>query len=366
MSDIITNLQLLSDTKDDIVTAVTNKGGIISDNKLTSIPDSIDSISTVSPAANGKVVVNGRLVDQTALTITSNGTYDTTTNNQVTINVYGAKTKQLFGSTKSIKCYTGFTTKTWNGMTSFTGDKIWTDGTNIYYSSSSNQYILNKSTSTWSTKTWNGLTSFYGRYIWTDGTDIYYSNGTTQYVLDKSTSTWSIKSWSGLTSFYGERIWTDGTNIYYSYSSNQYVLDKSTSTWSKKSWSGMTSFSGQLVWTDGTDIYYSNGSTHRKLNKSTSTWSSKSWSGLTNFSGTRIWSDGTNTYYSYGSDQYIFDIANSKMYAVSSFGTIRGDYIWTDGMKIYHDYSPSSSSYEHDVMTENTLTTTSCKPQISS
>lgn len=42
----------------------------------------------VSPADNGKVVVNGSLVAQTAHeTVTENGTYDTTTNNSVTVNV---------------------------------------------------------------------------------------------------------------------------------------------------------------------------------------------------------------------------------------------------------------------------------------
>ena len=60
--------------------------------------------------------------------------------------------------------------------------------------------------------------------IWTDGTNIYYSNGTNQYVLDVATSTWSVKTWTGFTSFNGSQIWTDGTNIYYSGASTQYVL----------------------------------------------------------------------------------------------------------------------------------------------
>ena len=40
----------------------------------------------ITPADNGKVVVNGALVAQTAHeTVTENGTYDTTTNNSVTL-----------------------------------------------------------------------------------------------------------------------------------------------------------------------------------------------------------------------------------------------------------------------------------------
>ena len=45
---------------------------------------------------------------------------------------------------------------------------------------------------TWNTKTWNGLTSFSGENIWTDGDNIYCSPGTnTQYVLKDRTQTTS-------------------------------------------------------------------------------------------------------------------------------------------------------------------------------
>ena len=68
----------------------------------------------------------------------------------------------------------------------------------------------------WITKTWIGLTEFGGNRVWTDGDNIYYSNNSEQYVLDKSTSTWAEKTWTGLTSFRGDYVWTDGDNIYYS------------------------------------------------------------------------------------------------------------------------------------------------------
>ena len=156
---------------------------------------------------------------------------------------------------------------TWTGLTSFYGSYVWTDGTNIYYSSGSTQYVLDKSTSTWSAKTWMGLTSFNGNYIWTDGDNIYYSGNskTSQYILNKSTSTWSAKTWTGITSIGGTGVWTDGTNIYYSSRSNQYVLDKSASTWSVKTWTGLTSFNSSDVWTDGDNVYYSYNGTNKKL-----------------------------------------------------------------------------------------------------
>ncbi len=123
-------------------------------------------------------------------------------------------------------------------VTGLSGINIWTDGDNIYYSYSSNQYVLDKNTSTWTKKTWTGLTRFDRPYIWTDGNNIYYSYSSNQYVLDKATSTWNPKTWTGLTSFSGNSIWTDGDNVYYSNGSDQYVLNKVTSTWTAKTWHG--------------------------------------------------------------------------------------------------------------------------------
>ena len=188
-------------------------------------------------------------------------------------------------------------------MINFNGNHIWTDGDNIYYSYSSNQYVLDKSTSAWSEKTWNEFSNINGQNVWTDGENIYYSNGTNnQYVLDKETSTWTQKTWTGLTSFSGDRIWTDGENIYYSYGPNQYILNRATSTWTEKTWN--IGFSGDYIWTDKENIYYSNSSLQYVLDKSTSTWVAKTWTGLTSFYGNDIWTDGTNIYYSNSTSQY--------------------------------------------------------------
>ncbi len=206
-------------------------------------------------------------------------------------------------------------TNTWNAVT-WQGEKpiggqIWTDGTNIYYTYSGTSYVLNKSSSTWSKKTWSGDNKpYYGSYIWTDGTNIYYSENSAQYVLNTETNTWESKTWSGLTSFSGSYIWTDGTNIYYSYGSAQYVLDKSTSAWTTMPWKGNNKPTyGSYIWTDGTNIYYSSGTAQYVLDKSTNTWKSKTWTGLTSFSGTYIWTDGSNIYYSGGSNSYVLDNA---------------------------------------------------------
>ena len=227
------------------------------------------------------------------------------------IATFGDYSKKLPVVVKSHHVHTAqkttVTTKTWNGLTSFNGSFVWTDGDNIYYSKSSDQYILDKATSTWSVKTWNGLTSFNGNCVWTDGDNIYYSSYSAQYVLNKATSTWAKKTWNGLTSFAGNYVWSDGDNIYSSSNSEHYVLDKATSTWSEKTWNGLTIFSGSYVWADGDNTYYSINTNQYVLDKATSTWLEKTWNGLTDPAGNLVWTDGDNYYYSYQSKQYVFE-----------------------------------------------------------
>ena len=235
--------------------------------------------------------------------------------------------------------------KTWSELTSFSGNNIWSDGDNIYYSSDYDQYVFDKSTSTWSAKTWTGLTGFSGNCIWSDGNNIYYSATSSQYVLDKSTSTWSSKTWSGLIVFDGYRVWSDGNNIYYSNGPEQYILNKSNSAWSKKTWIEYIPYDGSRIWTDGDNIYYSENSVQYILNKSNSTWSTKTWTGLTNFSGLDIWSDGDDIYYSNSTSQYILDKTTSiwSVKAWTGLTSFRGYYIWSDGDNIY--YSTGSTQY---------------------
>jgi hypothetical protein len=60
----------------------------------------IGSISGVSSSDNGKVVVDGQLTQQTSRSVSQNGTYDTTTNDEVVVNVSGGgSTNILSGST---------------------------------------------------------------------------------------------------------------------------------------------------------------------------------------------------------------------------------------------------------------------------
>ena len=304
--------------------------------EITSIVDNLTTQSTTQPlSANQGYVLNNDLTNEISA------------RQQADNIITGSLIKNKF-STK-VRNTSTWNTKTWNGLTSFEVRHIWTDGTNIYYSSGTDQYVLDVSTSTWKTKTWNGYTNIRGNNVWTDGTNIYYSSGSSgQYVLDIATSTWSTKTWNGYTDILlGAYVWTDGTNIYSSYNStNQYVLNVSTSTWSKKTWNGLTSFSGNDVWTDGTNIYSSSGTDQYVLNVSTSTWSKKTWNGLTSFYSNSVWTDGTNIYSSSGTNQYVLDVSTSTWSKKTWNGLTRfsGNDVWTDGTNIYSS-SGSSGQY---------------------
>ena len=105
----------------------------------------------------------------------------------------------IYYSNGEIHYVLDITTSTWTSVTfnvSFNGMQVWTDGQNTYLTSTNHlngevsHYILEKSSSTWLSKSWNNLpaslqTSYNDQAIcfWTDGTNIYYSNGSEQYVL---------------------------------------------------------------------------------------------------------------------------------------------------------------------------------------
>lgn len=142
---------------------------------------------------------------------------------------------------------------------------VWLDGETAYYSSGSYQYVLNKDTDTWEPKTWNGLTSFGGTGVWSDGTDIYYSysdsdNIIHNYVLNRETDTWEEKTLNNVpasSSLWKKYSWTDGTNVYYSSGSTQRVFNKETSAWETQVWNVTSNFYGTEMWSDGSCIYYS-------------------------------------------------------------------------------------------------------------
>ncbi len=248
----------------------------------------------------------------------------------------------------------------WNGLTEFNGDCVWTDGQNVYYSNNLEQYVLNKETSTWEEKIWNGSMTYpVGRDIWTDGQSFYceesyilndktYYN---HYVLNKSTSTWEPTVFYGLdnvSSFSGNSVWTDGQKTYYSYYEEQYVLNKETSTWEEKIWNGFTDFQGASVWTDGQNIYCSESEANQYvLNIETSTWEEKIWIFEEDtFYINKTWTDGQDIF-SFkneidGIDCYVLEKGTWKFFlnlnledAQYNFSPV---YIWTDGTNYFYSH----------------------------
>ena len=156
-----------------------------------------------------------------------------------------------------------------------------------------------------------------GEYVWSDGENVYYSNGTTQYMLNGNV--WVNHTWVNLNNFYGNNIWSDGKNIYLSNATNHYIFNNGA--WLEKTWNGFTNFLGQYIWSDGENIYYDNSTVHYKLNISTSTWELNSWNGYSDISGDNVWSDGENIFYnSYTNTNknYILNTENSTWYSRSS------------------------------------------------
>ena len=240
-------------------------------------------------------------------------------------------------------------TKSWSGLTNFSGEDVWSDGINIYYSSGTTQYVLNKSNSTWSAKTWTGLTNFSGHNIWTDGFSLYYSSGTTQYKLNKN-STWVAKTWSGLTNFNGEDVWElyDGSFIfYYSNGTTQYQLNRETGVWSVKTWSGLTNFYGNNIVGSPQQYFYYNGTQGAYL--SNNTWTAATLS--VSMYGKNMWTDGKYIYASEGNNHYL--PSTGEAVSFSGLTNFYGRYIWTDGINIY--YSSGSTQYKYN-KTFNELT----------
>ena len=231
----------------------------------------------------------------------------------------------------------GWTSINWKGYM-VSGDNIWTDGDNIYYSNAQNQYVLDKEKSTWKPKVWKGLTIFSRKDIWTDGDNIYYTDVSIpyvnkSYVLNKQTSTWEEKKWEGITleTYYGREIWTDGENIYLG---QGFVLNKEESRWYVKEFgNAIKQFDGHNVWTDGHNIYYS-GAAQYVLNQETSTWNGKSW-GDYSPEGKWIWTDGDNIYESGNNTQRVLDFGTGSWVEKNWGIAFIGDNIWTDGKNIY-------------------------------
>lgn len=233
--------------------------------------------------------------------------------------------------------------KVWNGYTTFEGQNIWNYRGETYCSYGTDQFVLNKSTSTWEAKVWNSLpqNGFGAGGIWIDEVEdkVYMSKSSNNYVLDEDTDTWESMDWGeiepGFSSF---GVWHQGENYY----SNRYisvngqtqtqnlVLNRTSHTWEEKVWNIPSNLDHRPtievdnIWHKGEDYYYSDvWGNNFILDEDTDTWEEKTWGGLPlqrfdgheivdingdpYLSAEEIWDWNGKTYYSAAMVQYVLD-----------------------------------------------------------
>ena len=210
---------------------------------------------------------------------------------------------------------------TWEGCPLYKNAN-WTDGTNLYYSYTSEHYV--REGNKWVEKHWEGIediTYFNADCIWSDGVNIYYSddgsNTTygTKINLVLKDGKWETTTWSGLEFFVGRAVWTDDINIYCNYGSKSYILNGNT--WEPKVWKGLDQ--PNSLWTDGTNIYHSSGRKHYILKGDT--WEEKLFDGCPQqMHYDYFWTDGDNVYYSNLHNERYVLVENPKLYLNTTYG----------------------------------------------
>ncbi len=243
--------------------------------------------------------------------------------------------------------------QSWNGLSNFSGPDVWYFEDNVFYSSGSQQYRLNKETLTWELKTWTGFSPLYGSNVFHLGENVYYLRNRDHYILNKETLIWEPKVWTGLSSsleYYS--IFSDGNVAYLIDVSTIYKLDEENSCcyylttfpnsyihsmygssdffvndgllyysykpenidiffdlekgeWLNFSWNTPSYFRGYGIWRYKDNLYYSYGNKHLYYDTTTNSWLVKDWD-ITDFEAYYIWNDGVNLYYSKSITHYIF------------------------------------------------------------
>lgn len=257
-----------------------------------------------------------------------------------------------------------WTPVTWKGLTNFDGKYVWSDGTNIYYSSGSSQYVLNRSNNTWSTKTWSGTTvQLDGSYIWYNpySNDWIYSNGSTQLAFNGSTweETAFTQTGGGAASFTGSTIWYNGTSNSlraYRAGGTNYRLSSSR-VWQTVTSSNWPAMSKSYLWyphdfaTDG-KTYYSRTATGYQGVIENGTYSSISWGSVKPYQGAYVWNSANHTYYSYNGNNYVLN-DDKTAWLLTYWAGLNGvsldaSHIWHDGSNTYYSYGTTHLKLVND------------------
>jgi len=257
-----------------------------------------------------------------------------------------------------------WTPVTWKGLTNFDGKYVWSDGTNIYYSSGSSQYVLNRSNNTWSTKTWSGTTvQLDGSYIWYNpySNDWIYSNGSTQLAFNGSTweETAFTQTGGGAASFTGSTIWYNGTSNSlraYRAGGTNYRLGGSR-IWYTLTSTGWPAMSKSYLWyphdfaTEG-KTYYSRTATGYQGVIENEKYSSISWGSVKPYQGAYVWHSANHTYYSYNGNNYVLN-DDKTAWLLTYWAGLNGvsldaSHIWHDGSNTYYSYGTTHLKLVND------------------
>lgn len=319
---IAQNLVRLQQAKSDIADAIITKGGTV--NSGDGLEDFATDIGTIPSGdidiSKALKTTRPRYIDcpqHPVFAIQSGGTPSYTSGSDI-----WSDGTDLYISHGSVdyqyifnRSTNSWTTISWN-IGELYGSSIWSDGTDIYYGKN---YVFDKANKSWVSKTWNNApNSFNPTDVWTDGDNIYYTSSNSSFIIDTETSTFIPKTWNGsIVPWYGKYMWTDGTNIYHGYmyttagttTDKNYILDKDTSTWYENTTCKVAN--GGNVWTDGFDTYNSEsvrGTYYTSiLDRTTLTWSATGitlGNSSTVFAGTNIWTDGVNIYHTWSGTTY--------------------------------------------------------------
>lgn len=249
--------------------------------------------------------------------------------------------------------YYDFVATTWNGLENLNGRYVWTANDNVYYSNSTNQYVLNKETNTWSSISWTILdtvTIFDSSNVWTDNLNYYYTAGINTYKINFETfELEKISSSTGISNFRATDVWTDGINTYYSRGySNHYVLNKETFTWEAKTWNGNYEdvFGSEIV-NVGEEIYNFGGAySNFKLNKQTETWEASGFiSGIGSIAITGIVPYLNNVYYVYQNNLLLLDLEAQNYKVITNLSTLdtslNNECFWCSADNMYYSRGPN-------------------------
>lgn len=194
---------------------------------------------------------------------------------------------------------------------------------------------------TWKVKEWNHPEgSFFGHYLWSDGNNVYETTSIKHRVLKGNAwldETPNIASNPGV---HATNVWTDGSNIYWTdgYGDHRVLVN---GTWKELTRLGHAR--GEYIWSNGNRVFYSQNGEHfeRGIADHTvySDWLSEVNWNISDFNGRDVWSDGVNVYLSYRNDDSVdkhYVLVGMhwepKEWNISDFSA---NNIWTDGMNTY-------------------------------